>query len=422
MEASKIKTGWKKIFFPFFISQIFSILGSSLVMFTIVWWLTEKTGSATVLATATMFGMIPVIIVQPFAGAIVDRLNRKRVIILADGLIALATLALGILFYLDLASVWAIYGLLLVRSVGDAFHYPAEQASVALMVPDDQLARLAGLNQAARGIINIVAAPLGALVLAYMDVAGAMLIDVITAAIAIVIVAATAIPRQEKLAKNGKSWFGTVIRDMKDGFDYLVQWKAMMILIGVALIFKVALSPAFSLIPLLVYEHLSGNAAQYSLAEVMAGVGIILGGLVLGVWGGFKKQIYTIFLGGLGVGVGIFLMGLLPKGALAWIMPLMFLVGFMIPIVDGPIGALMQSKVDNAYQGRVMTLLGSIINLSGPVGLAFAGPVSDRFGLQVWFITAGLLIFASFAIGFSSKELMRIDDGPGVIKGEFERI
>jgi len=422
MEASRIKTGWKKIFFPFFISQIFSILGSSLVMFTIVWWLTEKTGSATVLATATMFGMIPVIIVQPFAGAIVDRLNRKRVIILADGLIALATLALGILFYLDLASVWAIYGLLLVRSVGDAFHYPAEQASVALMVPDDQLARLAGLNQAARGIINIVAAPLGALVLAYMDVAGAMLIDVITAAIAIVIVAATAIPRQEKLAKNGKSWFGTVIRDMKDGFDYLVQWKAMMILIGVALIFKVALSPAFSLIPLLVYEHLSGNAAQYSLAEVMAGVGIILGGLVLGVWGGFKKQIYTIFLGGLGVGVGIFLMGLLPKGALAWIMPLMFLVGFMIPIVDGPIGALMQSKVDNAYQGRVMTLLGSIINLSGPVGLAFAGPVSDRFGLQVWFITAGLLIFASFAIGFSSKELMRIDDGPGVIKGEFERI
>jgi len=422
MEASRIKTGWKKIFFPFFISQIFSILGSSLVMFTIVWWLTEKTGSATVLATATMFGMIPVIIVQPFAGAIVDRLNRKRVIILADGLIALATLALGILFYLDLASVWAIYGLLLVRSVGDAFHYPAEQASVALMVPDDQLARLAGLNQAARGIINIVAAPLGALVLAYMDVAGAMLIDVITAAIAIVIVAATAIPRQEKLAKNGKSWFGTVLRDMKDGFDYLVQWKAMMILIGVALIFKVALSPAFSLIPLLVYEHLSGNAAQYSLAEVMAGVGIILGGLVLGVWGGFKKQIYTIFLGGLGVGVGIFLMGLLPKGALAWIMPLMFLVGFMIPIVDGPIGALMQSKVDNAYQGRVMTLLGSIINLSGPVGLAFAGPVSDRFGLQVWFITAGLLIFASFAIGFSSKELMRIDDGPGVIKGEFERI
>ncbi len=422
MEASRIKTGWKKIFFPFFISQIFSILGSSLVMFTIVWWLTEKTGSATILATATMFGMIPVIIVQPFAGAIVDRLNRKRVIILADGLIAFATLALGILFYLDMASVWAIYGLLLVRSVGDAFHYPAEQASVALMVPDNQLARLAGLNQAARGIINIVAAPLGALVLAYMDVAGAMLIDVVTAAIAIVIVAATAIPRQEKLAKNGKGWFGTVLKDMKDGFDYLVQWKAMMILIGVALIFKVALSPAFSLIPLLVYEHLSGNAAQYSLAEVMAGVGIILGGLVLGVWGGFKKQIYTIFLGGLGVGVGIFLMGLLPKGALAWIMPLMFLVGFMIPIVDGPIGALMQSKVDNAYQGRVMTLLGSIINLSGPVGLAFAGPVSDRFGLQVWFITAGLLIFVSFAIGFSSKELMRIDDGPGVIKGELDRI
>ena len=185
-----------------------------------------------------------------------------------------------------------------------------------------------------------------------------------------------------------------------------------MILIGIALIFKVALSPAFSLIPLLVYEHLHGNAAQYSLVEVVAGVGIILGGLVLGIWGGFKKQIYTIFLGGFGVGLGIILMGFLPEGGLAWMMPMIFLVGFMIPIVDGPIGAILQAKVDNEYQGRVMTLLGSIINLSGPIGLAMAGPVSDRFGLQVWYITAGSLIFVSFAFGLLNKELMRIDDGP----------
>lgn len=239
-----------------------------------------------------------------------------------------------------------------------------------------------------------------------------MLIDVITAAIAIGIVGMTAIPRQKKLTGNGKNWFSTVLQDIKEGFEYLVQWKAMMALIAVALLFKVALTPAFSLIPLLVYEHLLGNAAQYSLAEVMAGAGIILGGLVLSVWGGFRKHIYTIFLGGFGVGLGIFLMGFLPKGAFFWIMPLMFLVGFMIPIVDGPIGALLQTKVDNAYQGRVMTLFGTAVNLSGPIGLVLAGPLSDRFGLQIWFITAGLLIFISFAIGFMNKELMRIDEGP----------
>ena len=415
-----MQQGWKRIFFPFWISQMVSILGSALVMFTLVWWLTEKTASATVLATATMFGLIPEIVVQPFAGAIVDRLNRKQVIIIADGLIALATLVLGILFYFDLAGVGAIYALMLVRSIGGAFHYPAEQASVALMVPADQLAKLGGLNQAARGIINIVAAPLGALVLAYMDVEGAMLIDVVTAALAIVIVAFTSIPRQAKLISTEGSWFATVLQDMKDGLQYIIHWKAMLLLVGIALVFKVALSPAFALIPLLVFEHLQGNAAQYSLVEVVAGLGIILGGLLLGVWGGFKKQVLTILLGLSGVGMGIFLMGFLPAGGFVWLLPLMFLVGFTVPLVDGPFGALIQSKVDNAYQGRVMTLVGSVINLSGPIGLAMAGPVSDRFGLKVWFITAGVLIFSSLIFGLASKEVMRIDDGPD--KGKINRM
>jgi DHA3 family macrolide efflux protein-like MFS transporter len=413
MENSKKLADWKQTFFPFWVSQLVSLLGSALVMFTLVWWLTEKTGSATVLATATMAGMIPEIVIQPFAGAIVDRINRKRVIIIADGVIAVATLVLGVLFYLDLAEVWAIYGLMLIRAVGGAFHYPAGQASVALMVPREQLARLGGLTQAARGIINIVSAPLGALILTYMDVEGAMLIDVVSAAIAIAIVAMTHIPRQEKLASNGGNWFSTVMQDMKDGLRYVMQWKAMVLLVAIALVFKAALSPAFSLIPLLVYEYLQGNAAQYSLVEVVGGVGIILGGLLLGVWGGFKQQVWTIFLGLFGVGAGIFLMGLLPAGGFIWMLPLMFVVGFTVPLVDGPFGAIMQSAVDNAYQGRVMTLLGSILNLSGPIGLAMAGPVSDRFGLQVWYLTAGLLIFACLMFGLFNKTVMRVEEGPG---------
>jgi DHA3 family macrolide efflux protein-like MFS transporter len=389
-----------------------SILGSSLVQFTLVWWLVRETGSATVLATASMFALIPEIVVQPFAGAIVDRVNRKRVIIAADTIIAVATMGLGVLFYLDRAEVWLIYGIMMVRAIGGAFHYPAEQASVALMVPEEHLARIAGLNQASRGIINIVSAPMGALVLEFLDVKGSLFIDVVTAAIAIGIVAFTFIPKQQELAKHGKSWFGTVMRDMRDGFIYLINWKALMVLTGIALVFKVALTPAFSLIPLLVYEHLNGSAAQYSLVEVIAGVGIIVGGLVLGVWGGFKKNIYTMILGGLGVGVGVFLMGLIPEGKIYWVLPPAFLIGFMIPIVDGPISAILQAKIDNEYQGRVLTLFGSIINLSGPIGLAAAGPVSDKFGIQIWFITAGVLIFVSMGYGLFNKQLMNMDQGP----------
>ena len=413
MESSSNQQHWKRTFIPFWVSQMVSIFGSALVQFTLVWWLTRETGSASVLATASMFALIPEIVMMPFAGAIVDRVNRKMVIIAADAVIALASLGLGVLFFLGRAEVWFIYAVMLLRALGSAFHYPAEQASVALMVPDAHLARIAGLNQAARGIINIVSAPMGALILEYLDVEGALMIDVVTAAIAIAIVAFISIPKQQALAQHGKSWFGTVIRDMRDGFSYLLNWKALMVLTGLALVFKMALTPAFSLLPLLVYEHLNGNAAQYSLVEVFIGMGIILGGLILGVWGGFKKHLYTMMLGIFGVGLGIFLVGFIPEGKFSLILPPMFLAGLMIPIVDGPLSAILQEKVDNQYQGRVMTLFGSIINLSGPIGLAAAGPAADAFGIQVWFIAAGMLIFISMGIGLLNKELMQLDEGPG---------
>jgi DHA3 family macrolide efflux protein-like MFS transporter len=328
----------------------------------------------------------------------------------------LATLSLGVLFFLGHVEIWFIYAIMLLRAIGSAFHYPAEQASVALMVPPAHLARIAGLNQAARGVINIISAPLGALILEYMSVEGALMIDVVTAAIAIAIVSFIAIPKQQALVQHGKSWFGTVLRDMRDGFAYLVSWKALMVLTALALVFKMALTPAFSLLPLLVYEHLNGNAAQYSLVEIAVGVGIILGGLILGVWGGFKKHLYTMIMGILGVGLGIFLVGFIPEGKFLWILPPIFVVGLMIPIVDGPLSAILQEKVDNEYQGRVMTLFGSIINLSGPIGLAAAGLAADAFGIQVWFIAAGALVFISIAIGLFNKELRQLDKGPGQIK------
>jgi DHA3 family macrolide efflux protein-like MFS transporter len=243
-------------------------------------------------------------------------------------------------------------------------------------------------------------------------VEGSLLIDVVTAAIAVTIVAFLALPRQQELESRGKDWFGTILHDMKDGFQYLLSWKGMVVLTVIALVFKMALSPAFSLIPLLVYQHLNGNAAQYSLAEVVAGVGIIIGGALLGIWGGFKKRVYTMFTGAIGVGLGILALGFLPEGRFSWCLPPMFLIGFMIPIVDGPITSILQARIDNEYQGRVMTIFGSIINLSGPIGLIAAGPVADALGLQVWFITAGVLIIVSIMYAAFNKHILAIDSGP----------
>jgi DHA3 family macrolide efflux protein-like MFS transporter len=359
------------------------------VQFALVWWLTELTGSATVLATATMVAMVPEIILGPIAGAYVDRWNRKRVMIAADTFIALASLWLAYQFWAGTMQVWYVYVVMLVRSFGGMFHYPAMTASTTLMVPNKHLSRLAGANQTLNGTLSIVAPVLGALLMSLMDLHFVMLVDVGTAMLAVLPLIFVFIPQPEK--KEGTGNPASIWSDIKDAFHYLRGWKGMMAIIGLAMIFKIALTPAFSLLPLLVQEHFNGGAGEYSAVEAAAGVGILVGGLLLSVWGGFKKKVYSIMLGLFGIGVGIFLLGMLPGGAIQSAVMLVFFIGLMVPIVDGPLMALLQGTIAPEMQGRVFSLAGSLFMLTSPVGLAIAGPVSDAFGLQVWYLAAGIL-------------------------------
>jgi len=403
---------WKRIFFPFWLSQLLSVFGSMLVQFTLIWWLTEKSGSAAVLATASLFGLLPELIIQPFAGAIIDRINRKTVIIIADAAIATASLVLALLFLLERVDIWMIYGIMVLRSIGGAFHFPAEQATIAMMVPENQLARIAGFNQATHGILNIISAPIGALILNFIDIEGALFLDTISAMIAITFVFFTAIPRQEKLSVNGTSWMGTILIDLRDGLRYLMDWKGLFILNIIVFIFKIASVPSFSLIPLFVYQELLGDVSHYSMIQATFGVGLIAGGFILSAWGGFKKHIFTLILGGIGTGVGFFLMGLIPLGAVLFMVPVAFVMGFMVSLLDGPLMAIIQARVESSYHGRVITLFNTIGGLSGPLGLALAGMMAEKIGLRFWFLASGGLIMLIFIYGLTNKQLMSIDEGP----------
>ena len=174
-----------KPFFTIWIGQIFSLLGSELVQFALVWWLTKTTGSATVLALAAMMAVLPRVLISPIAGALVDRWNRRVVMILADGLIALAVVVLAVLFALDEVQVWQVFALMFVRAAGAAFHWPAMQASTTLMVPEKHLSRIAGLNQALWGMASIAAPLLAALLLEVLPMQAILMIDVLTAVLAI---------------------------------------------------------------------------------------------------------------------------------------------------------------------------------------------------------------------------------------------
>jgi DHA3 family macrolide efflux protein-like MFS transporter len=148
----KFNSGWKMPFFTIWTGQAFSLLGSSLVGFALIWWMTETTGSAIVLATAAMFEFLPRVFVGPLAGTLVDRWNRRLVMLIADTITALATAVLIYLVWAGTLQIWHIYLLMLVRSTAGSFHMPAMLSSTSLMVPEDQLTRVQGSQSAAAGI------------------------------------------------------------------------------------------------------------------------------------------------------------------------------------------------------------------------------------------------------------------------------
>ncbi|MBT3392078.1 MAG: MFS transporter [Chloroflexi bacterium] len=399
---------WKTPFFAIWTGQAFSLLGSQIVQFAIIWYLTEKTGSATVLATTTLIALLPGVFLSPFIGPLVDRWNRRRIMILADSFIALATLVLAALFALGLVDLWHIYAVLFIRSIGENFHRPSMTASTSLMVPKEHLTRIQGVNQTLNGGLNIIAAPLGALLMTLIPMSGIVAIDVITALIAVVPLFFIVIPQPEKNpAESGSTTFW---QDLRAGFKYVITWPGLLSILIMASMINFFLSPTTSLLPLLVKDHFNGGALQLGWINSLFGVGVIVGGLLLGVWGGFKRRIVTAILGIIGIGLGTSIMGMLPGSAFNLALGAFAFTGMMIPIANGSIGGILQAAVDPKMQGRVFSLTGSVATAMMPIGLAFAGPLSDAFGIQVWFILGGALTVLMGLIGFAIPAVMKIED------------
>ena len=402
---------WKRSFFTIWVVQALSLLGSQLVHFAIIWYLTIETESATVLATASMVGVLPAVILSPFIGALVDRWNRRRIMIVADTIISLLTAVLALLFLFGVIKIWHIYTLLLLRSVAGRFHGPAMIVSTSLMVPKEQLTRIQGLNQTLNGGLNIISAPLGALLIEIMPTQGILAIDFVTAVIAIVPLFFIAIPQPERDPED-TARKTSVLQDMKVGLQYILGWKGLLILSLMATLLNFLFSPAISLIPLLVKDHFSGDATLLGWMSSAFGIGVVVGGVILGVWGGFKRKILTSISALIGIGIGTLALGLVPGTMLYLALVAYFVVGVMIPITNGATGAIMQSTVDPAMQGRVFTFVNSVALGMSPVGLAIAGPVSDWLGIQIWFIIAGVACSVMGLVQINVPAVMDIEAGP----------
>jgi len=381
---------WRRPFFTIWIGQAFSLLGSQLVQFALIWYLTVRTGSATVLATASIVGLLPGVLFSPFIGALVDRWNRRRIMIFSDAIVAMATLGLVLLFWFGEPQVGHIYLIMFIRSVAGNFHQPAMGSSTSLMVPKEQMTRVQGLNQTLGGGLNIVAAPLGAFLMSILPMQGIVAVDVITALIAILPLLFIDVPQPAHGEGETRRRFA-LLHEMLEGFKYIYSWTGLLLIILIATLLNFFLGPTFGLMPLLVKSHFQGGAMQLGWIDSVFGIGVVAGALGLAIWGGFKRRIYNVAAAIAGAGIGSAIIGFLPAEGYLIALGAVAVVGLCIPVANGTLGAIFQTTIDPGMQGRVLSSINAAAQAMMPIGYAIAGPLSDAFGIQIWFVVTGVV-------------------------------
>lgn len=272
------------------------------------------------------------------------------------------------------------------------------QASTTLMVPQEHLTRIQGLNQSLQGGLLIISAPLGGLLLALLTMSSIMLVDVITACIAIAPLLFVVVPQPKVSEPAAPGDKPSLFAEIVAGFRYLLERPGHLGIVLMASVTNLFMVPAFALLPLFVQEDLLGSPMQLGWMMSIFGVGSLAGGILLGIWGGFQRRILTTLTSLVAVGGVVLALGLTPAGVWWWALAAMLGLGILIPLVNGPIQAVLQATTAPDFQGRIFTLVGSLAGITAPLGLILAAPVADLFGVRTWFY-AGAVACVSMGLG-----------------------
>ena len=399
---------WRKTFGIIWTGQFFSLLTSSLVNFAIVIWLSLRTGSAEILAWATIAALFPQTVLGPFSGVLIDRWDRKLVMMLSDSFIAFCTLILAVLFWLDIAQIWHIFLVLIVRSVGSAFHMPSMQASVPMLAPADQLTRIAGINQIISSVSMIAGPALGAMFIAMWDIEYVLMFDVGGALIAVGSLFFVDIPNPEKT--NGKA--ANILVEMRDGFMVILGDRGLGWVFLFAVLVSIFLMPVSVLFPLMTFQYFNGTEFQAGLVEAIWSVGALFGGIIMGA------RVYKVNRVGLVnwmyvvCGATFLLSGLLSSDGYFWFAVLTALAGVSGAVQQASFTGIIQTNVDSSSLGRVFSMYYTLSLLPAMVGLIGIGFFADGLGLTTSFIMCGAIIMVIGLIAFFVPSAMKLDRQP----------
>ncbi|MFY0521376.1 MFS transporter [Lysinibacillus sp. UGB7] len=380
---------WRRNIILFLGSQTISLFGSSLVQYAITWYITLSTQSGVMMTISIICGFLPTFFLSPIAGVWADRYNRKWLIILADGMIALSTLLLAILFLLGHDSLWLLFAISAIRAIGAGIQTPAVGAILPQIVPEDKLMKVNGTNGSIQAFVMIISPMASGALLTQASLESIFFIDVITAAIAIsTLLVFLHVPIHAKAAQKQTTGYFT---DMKQGFTYIKEHNFLKRFFIFVAFFMILAAPAAFLTPLQVTRSFGNDVWRLTAIEITFALGMLIGGILMASWGGFKNKVHTMTLATLLFGACTVVLGIMPVFSLY--LAFMAITGISMPVFNTPATVLLQEKVEGDYLGRVFGVLGMISTSMMPLGMLIFGPIADVIAIEWLLIGTGALLF-----------------------------
>lgn len=379
---------WKQKFAVLWVGQALSILTSMLSQYALIWYLTDLTGSSTVLSLATMAALLPQGILSLFTGAFADRFDRRTIMIAADGAIGAISLVLALMAWRAPLTPGPILLVAALRSVGGAFHAPCLQAVTPLIAPPEALTRCAGWSQGIQTVSMLLSPALAAALYAAIPLHWIILLDTLGAVFAICGLLLARLPAL-KVGDAGQKL--RLWQDTREGFAVLRSHRWLWQLCLICALFSVAFMPVSALFPLMSMQYFGREAAAAALVETAFSVGMLAGSVLLGLWGGGKDKILTMTAAVLAMGGALAVTGVLPPSGFWWFAGLSLLMGVTCPFFNSVFMALIQERVEAQYLGRVLGLSGAMMTLASPIGLGATALLAEHTGLTLWFLLAGVV-------------------------------
>ena len=395
MEELADKSTFKSYLF-FWSGQLVSLMGSLVVQFAIIWWITIKTGDAFLLSIGIFLYFLPMVLLTPITGVLADRMNRKTLIIIADSSQALVTVWVIGLFYFSDPVQFPLVLILInsLRGVCQAFHMPTVSAIVPTMVPKDKLSRINGVSFLFTSLIQIVGSLIGAVLMAITanKLEVVLWFDVLTFGIAVIPLLLIKIPSVKGLIETNKGANGTSFREeFKEGITIIKLIPGMITLLFLDMLLNFLISPVNVLLPLYIYEEHSTSPISLAIMMLFLYGGMILGGVITS----FKKEWQhktTFYFAGLMIVMGLIsVFGIAPSGffILMWIGGA--LIGFVLPVINTIYMTIIQTTVPPDKLGRVSSVNQSIASSISPIGTLAAGPLAVAIGMRSIFLSSSIL-------------------------------